>query len=161
MARDRAIVVRPGEGRVLPLGDALELSFKVDEAETDGRYAISATTAGPEHPGTTAHVHREHDDVFYVTAGTLAFQVGDEAFGAPAGTLVVVPRGLAHRWWNPLPEPVAFLNLHVPGYGFERFVGELSELSAAGTASPGAMVELGLRYDVHFDEEELESRYGA
>lgn len=158
MSRDRAVVVRLGEGRALSLGPT-QLTFNADEAEAQGRYALSVATAGPNDPGTTSHLHREHDDLFFVTEGTLAFEVGDETFEAPAGTFVGIPPGLLHRWWNPRAEPVTFLNVHVPGYGFEAFVRELSALSAAGRATPAAMAELGARYDVYFDEDVLRSRY--
>ena len=158
MAGDRALVLLPGEGRQLSLG-TMRLCFKADEAEADGRYAIALATAGAGEPGTTPHVHREHDDITFVIEGTLGFQVGEETFEAPAGTLVIVPRGLPHRWWNPRSEPATFLNVHVAGYGFERFVRELAELSAAGRASPDAMAELGARHDVYFDDDALRARY--
>jgi len=137
----------------------MELCFKVDDGETDGRYAVSIATVGGGEPGTTPHVHREHDDISFVVDGTIAFEVGEETFDARAGTLVIVPRGAAHRWWNPRSEPATFLNIHVAGYGFEKFVRELVDLSAAGVASPAAMAELGSRHDVYFDEAALHSRY--
>jgi mannose-6-phosphate isomerase-like protein (cupin superfamily) len=155
---DRAIVLLPGEGRQLPLG-SMQLCFKADQEETAGRYALSVATAGPDDPGTTPHVHREHDDLFFVTEGTLAFEIDGETFEAPAGSFVAIPRGLAHRWWNARSEPATFLNFHVPGYGFEAFVRQLARLSKEGHATPAAMAELGARYDVYFDEDELGSRY--
>jgi mannose-6-phosphate isomerase-like protein (cupin superfamily) len=155
--RDKAIVVRSGEGRELSLG-ASNLLFKADDAETDGHYAISLATARENDPGTTAHVHREHDDISFVVEGTLAFET-DEAFEASAGSFALIPRGVRHRWWNPRDEPATFVNIHVPGYGFERFVRDLVALSAGGRATAAAMAEFGARHDVHFDEEALRSRY--
>jgi mannose-6-phosphate isomerase-like protein (cupin superfamily) len=155
---ERPIVVLPGEGRHLSLG-SMQLSFKADEKEADGRYALSVATAAPDDPGTSPHVHREHDDLFFVTEGTLAFDVAGETFEAPAGSFVGIPRGLSHRWWNPRSEPATFLNFHVPGSGFEAFVRQLAALSAEGRATPAAMSELGARHDVHFDQAELDSRY--
>src|SRR5205814_5202937 len=72
VAGDRALVLRPGEGRPLSLG-SMELCFKVDDGETDGRYAVSIATVGGGEPGTTPHVHREHDDISFVVDGTIAF----------------------------------------------------------------------------------------
>jgi mannose-6-phosphate isomerase-like protein (cupin superfamily) len=160
MSRDRALVLRPGEGRQLSLG-SMQLSFKADGAESEGRYALSVATASADSPGTSPHIHREHDDIFFVIDGTLAFTVADETFEAAAGTLVVIPRGLAHRWWNPRSESTTFLNVHVPASGFESFVSELAQLSAEGRASPETMTELGARYDVYFDEDVLRSRYSS
>ena len=51
------------------------------------------------------------------------------------------------------------LDIHAPGFGFETFIRELAELSAAGRANPAAMEELGARYDAHFDRKVLEDRY--
>ncbi|MGZ4359811.1 MAG: cupin domain-containing protein [Gaiellaceae bacterium] len=161
MTNDRALVLLSGEGRRLGLGSSLELCFKGTEPGAEARYSLCVAEAGPEHPGTTPHVHREHEDIFFVTGGTLAFQAGDEFFEAPAGAFVLIPRGLSHRWWNPSPEPVTFLNLHVPGQGFEHFVNELVALSGTGSATPEAMAELGTRYDEHFDAGVLRARYGA
>jgi mannose-6-phosphate isomerase-like protein (cupin superfamily) len=161
MTRDRATVLLPGQGRQLVLGSSVQVSFKGDEAESDGRYSLSVATVGPDKPGTTPHVHREHDDLFFVIEGTLAFDVADETFEAPAGTVVLIPQLLAHRWWNPRSEPATFLYIHVPGHGFERCMRERAELSAEGRASPAAMAELGARCDVYFDEEILQSRYAG
>ena len=122
MTRDRAIVVRAADARRLSLG-SMELAFHADDAESDGAYAIAFVTAGPSEPGTTPHVHREHDDVSFVIDGVLAFDVDGETFEAPAGTLVIVPRGLSHRWWNPRQEDATFLNVHVPGFGFKISAG--------------------------------------
>jgi hypothetical protein len=72
---------------------------------------------------------------------------------------VAIPRGLAHRWWNPRSAPATFLNVHVPGYGFEAFVRELVRLSQEGRATPAGMAELGARHDVYFDQDELGLRY--
>jgi mannose-6-phosphate isomerase-like protein (cupin superfamily) len=151
--------VRPGEGRSLALGPGLQLSFKADEPESDGDYAISLATVEADHAGTSPHIHAQHDDVTFVIAGALAFEVEGEMFEAPAGTLVIVPSGLAHRWWNPRPEQATFLNVHVPGFGFESFIRELAGLSAEGRASPAAMAELGARHDVYFDRKALDERY--
>jgi oxalate decarboxylase/phosphoglucose isomerase-like protein (cupin superfamily) len=91
--------------------------------------------------------------------GTLAFRAGDDTFEAERGTLVIVPAGVAHQWWNPRTEPAAFVNIHVPGFGFEQFIRDLVALSAAGEATPAAMADLGARSDVYFDEGELRARY--
>ncbi|HYA08064.1 MAG TPA: cupin domain-containing protein, partial [Gaiellaceae bacterium] len=109
MIRDRAVVVLPGEGRPLSLG-ATQLSFKADEPEAGGHYALSVAMAGPNDSGTTPHLHREHDDVFFVTEGALTFEIAGETLDAPAGRLVAIPAGLVHRWWNPCSEPATFLN---------------------------------------------------
>ena len=118
-------------------------------ASRDGPIAVA--TARPNDPGTTPHVHSEHDDMSFVIEGALTYEIAGETHEAPAGTFVLVPRGATHRWWNPHPEPATFLNVHIAGHGFESFIQELSALSAAGHATREAMAELGERHDVYFE----------
>jgi mannose-6-phosphate isomerase-like protein (cupin superfamily) len=40
------------------------------------------------------------DEAWYVLEGTLGFVRGDERLVAAAGSAVLVPRGLAHTFWN-------------------------------------------------------------
>src|ERR1051326_2115076 len=49
-----------------------------------------------------APLHRHHgdDEAWYVLEGTLGFVRGDERLEAPAGSAVLVPRGVAHTFWN-------------------------------------------------------------
>ncbi len=49
-----------------------------------------------------APLHRHHgdDEAWYVLEGTLGFLCGDERLEAPAGSAVLVPRGVAHTFWN-------------------------------------------------------------
>ena len=152
MSRDRAIVVRASDARRLSLG-SMELAFHAGDDESEGAYALAFVTAGPSEPGTTPHVHREHDDVTFVIEGALTFDVAGETFEAPARTLVIVPRGLSHRWWNAREENATFLNIHVPGFGFETLVHGLVGASREG------MAELGARHDTFFDRDALAARY--
>lgn len=55
------------------------------------------------------HVHNNDDEVFYVTAGAIAFEIGDEEFVATAGDAVVVQAGKVHTWWNAGSEPARYL----------------------------------------------------
>jgi mannose-6-phosphate isomerase-like protein (cupin superfamily) len=155
------IVLQPGEGRSLDLGKGFRLCFKVDDAETAGRYSVSVTEVAANDSGTTPHVHREHDELFFVLEGTPSFEIEGESHQTAPGTFVLVPRGSRHRWWNPGDTPARVLDVHAPSFGFERFIRALVDLSAAGEATPAAMVELGARYDAHFDRGVLEDRYGS
>ena len=50
-------------------------------------------------PGTDPgdpHYHAKHTDAFYVIEGELEFVIEGEPVRAPAGTLVVAPRGEVH-----------------------------------------------------------------
>jgi mannose-6-phosphate isomerase-like protein (cupin superfamily) len=46
------------------------------------------------------HRHLGDDEAWYVLEGTLGFIRGDERLEASAGAAVLVPRGVAHSYWN-------------------------------------------------------------
>jgi len=55
------------------------------------------------------HVHHEDDEAWYVLAGELAVRVGECDHRLDAGGAVLVPRGLAHTYWNPTARPTRYL----------------------------------------------------
>jgi len=55
------------------------------------------------------HVHHRDDEAWYVLDGVLAFRLGDAVLEAPAGGAVLAPRGTAHTYWNPRPEPARYV----------------------------------------------------
>ena len=55
------------------------------------------------------HIHHAEDEAWYVLEGTLGFRLGDGQIEAPAGAAVLVPRGVAHTFWNAAPEPARYL----------------------------------------------------
>jgi mannose-6-phosphate isomerase-like protein (cupin superfamily) len=55
---------------------------------------------GPDRPIAGLHVHHRDDEAWYVLEGTLGFVRGDERLEAPAGSAVLVPRGVVHTFWT-------------------------------------------------------------
>jgi uncharacterized cupin superfamily protein len=55
------------------------------------------------------HVHHSDDEAWYVLEGALRFRIDIEELEAPAGSAVIAPRGTAHTYWNPRPEPARYL----------------------------------------------------
>ena len=85
-------------------------------------------------PGTdpgAPHYHANHTDAFYVIDGELEFVIDGEPISAPAGTLVVAPRGEVHAFPVAVGGPARFLNIHTPG-GFERYMRTLMRMRARG-----------------------------
>ena len=72
------------------------------------------------HSGPPVHVHPAEDEFFYVLKGTFKLQVGDEIKEAPVGSMMFVPRGVAHTF---ISEPGEFLVGVMPG-GFEGMMVE-------------------------------------
>ncbi len=46
------------------------------------------------------HVHHADDEAWYVLAGVLRFQIGDEILEAGPGTAVLAPKGTPHAYGN-------------------------------------------------------------
>jgi mannose-6-phosphate isomerase-like protein (cupin superfamily) len=62
-----------------------------------------------ERPIAGLHVHHADDECWYVLAGRLGFQVGDEEIEAGPGDAVFVPRGTPHSYWNAQAGPTRYL----------------------------------------------------
>ena len=70
--------------------------------------------------GPDPHIHKHHADGFYVLSGELTFDLGPEPMRvkAPAGTLVLIPQGVIHSFWNESGDETTYLNIHAPSGGF-------------------------------------------
>jgi mannose-6-phosphate isomerase-like protein (cupin superfamily) len=82
------------------------------------------TRFDPHRDGASPHVHREHNDLFYVLAGELTVLVGPEQVETPhrAGTLVLAPPLVVHGFRNGADEELRYLNFHAPGGGFAAYM---------------------------------------
>jgi quercetin dioxygenase-like cupin family protein len=85
----------------------------VDRPELVVNYMRTRKEGGPDR-----HVHHKHADCFFVLEGEYAFELADERPTHGAGTGVVIPRGINHRYVHETTDQGAFLNLHAPGVGF-------------------------------------------
>jgi mannose-6-phosphate isomerase-like protein (cupin superfamily) len=131
------LVVRAGEGEVLPLIGNLRLS----DAQTRRGFEV-IEYSGPATP--PPHVHRNHDEVFYILEGSFNFVLGHEPVEAPRGALVFVPRGTRHGF-TVEPDSKALLFI-IPG-GLGGFFRELSAGLAADKPSGEIRASLAGKYD--------------
>src|SRR5215204_7645300 len=89
----------------------------VDRPELVLTYMRSQNEGGPGR-----HLHREHADGFVVLDGEFAFELGDERARRGAGTAVVIPREVIHRYEHETTDQGAFLNIHAPAMGFAEYL---------------------------------------
>ena len=89
----------------------------VDPPELVLTYMRSRTAGGPGR-----HLHREHADGFVVLEGEYAFELGDERATRGAGTAIVIPREVVHRYEHETTDQARFLNIHAPGMGFAEYL---------------------------------------
>jgi len=155
---NEVIFVGPGDGKDLtnPIGGAMVV--KLRDGDTAGAYSVHDNTIPPGSPGPRPHLHRRHEEAFYVLKGELHVRVGPRKILAPAGSFVVVPRGVVHRPSNPGPEPTRVLLIFSPA-GMDRFFEEAAEgrvpLAGPPPTDPEVLERLGAfteKYGYEFAE---------
>ena len=101
------------------LVDVPEATVRVlaDRPELVLTYMRSRNEGGPGR-----HLHRQHADGFVVLEGEFAFELGEERVNRGAGTAVVIPREVIHRYEHETTEQGAFLNLHAPAMDFADYL---------------------------------------
>jgi quercetin dioxygenase-like cupin family protein len=151
------IFVGPADGKDLmnPIGGRMVV--KLRDEDTAGAYSVHDNTIPPGSPGPRPHIHRRHEETFYVLEGELTVRVGSRKIVAPAGSFVVVPRGVVHRPSNPGTEPTRVLLVFSPT-GMDSFFEEAAERRmplAAVPEDPKVLERLRdftERYDYEFAE---------
>jgi quercetin dioxygenase-like cupin family protein len=124
------IVLRPGEGRVIPLG-AIHMVVQEDGTQTRGTLGVAEFTVPSHAPTPPPHIHHAHEETFYVLEGELEFLAGSQTMRAGAGTFVMVPIGARHTFSNSTDKPARFLNTFTPARYIHYFE-EMSRLLQAG-----------------------------
>jgi mannose-6-phosphate isomerase-like protein (cupin superfamily) len=143
------IVVPPGGGRQLASG---QWWLKADTGTTNGGFGLIEMVAPPGGQRPRPHAHRDAEEMWYVIEGRLAFHVEARTFEAAAGSFVVVPRGLAHTFWNADErQPSRYLLMFTPA-GLEGYFEELGAMLRAGPPDLAAWDALGARYGTEFRE---------
>jgi len=132
---DGSLFVGPGDGKVLPNPIGGQMIIKVRDEDIAGAYSIHDNTIPPGSPGPRPHIHRNHEEAFYVLEGKLTLRVGSRKITAPAGSFVVVPRGVVHQPSNPGTQPTRVLLIFSPS-GMDRFFDEAVEKRVPLQAEP-------------------------
>jgi quercetin dioxygenase-like cupin family protein len=111
------------------------LRIRLASADSAGELGVVEMAMAAGSGGPPLHVHPTHGEGFYVLAGELTFQLGDEVVSGGPGTWVFAPRDTPHTLANLGAHDARVLCVFAPG-GFERrFERMLAE--QAGLPSPG------------------------
>jgi mannose-6-phosphate isomerase-like protein (cupin superfamily) len=140
-----AEVLAPGEGTSVSAPGAT-IVFKALSGLSGRDFLVGEFIAEPGFPGPRPHVHRVHEELFYVLEGEFDFFLEDQTARVGAGAFVTVPPGVMHDFRNPGARPARWLGIIAPG-GLERYFQEVHDLAAAGQLTEARMRELRLRYD--------------
>lgn len=121
----KPVVKRKGDGVVLDVM-ASHVAIRVRAEDTDGAFSVVDMDVPPGFQAPPVlHRHRDVDWYALVEDGEIAIELDGVEHRVPRGGLVVVPRGVAFRWWNASHENrVRWLATYTPG-GFERFFVEM------------------------------------
>jgi mannose-6-phosphate isomerase-like protein (cupin superfamily) len=96
-------VVDHHEGEILVAGP-MSIRILEDGNRTGGRLGLVEVTLPPHASGPLQHLHREHDETFFVLSGQPTFTSGTEEITLGAGALLTAPIGTPHTFANPGPE---------------------------------------------------------
>lgn len=143
---DNGLFVGPDDGKVLmnPIGGRMVI--KASDQATGGSYALHENILPAESSGPRPHIHRYHEESFYVLEGELTMRVGARTITAPVGSFVIVPRGVVHQPSNLGAQPTRVLLIFSPA-GMDGFFAEAAERRIPLQAIPNAPVAQALPAD--------------
>jgi mannose-6-phosphate isomerase-like protein (cupin superfamily) len=153
----KARVVPPGEGEFFDFG-GLGVGWKIDGAETGGRFSVVHHPIAPRALAAPLHYHHNEDEYSFVLEGTLGALLGDEVLTAAPGTWVHKPRGQWHTFWNAGDTPCRIIEVISPA-GFEDYFREV----ARAWGDVERFAEISRKYELDMDLEsvpELCRRFG-
>ena len=136
-----------GAGETWTAGGA-DFRVLADGSAVDGRWGLVQCTLAPGWSGPPQHLHREHDESFFILAGTVKFTSGLDELLATPGALVTAPIGEPHTFANADDQAPATLLCTVTP---ERYIGYLRELASLrpgpdGRLDPADILALMSRY---------------
>jgi mannose-6-phosphate isomerase-like protein (cupin superfamily) len=118
-------VVPPAGGEAVDFG-GFGVEWKIDGAESDGRFSVVHHPIAPRTLAAPLHYHHDEDEYSFVLEGTLGALLGDQVVEAGPGTWVHKPRHQWHTFWNAGDTPVRIIEVISPG-GFEDYFREIAE----------------------------------
>ncbi|GAB3256238.1 cupin domain-containing protein [Kineosporia babensis] len=132
MAKDSAdaFIVRSAEGEAIPAAGVDHL-FKLTAGQTSGGLSLERFLVPPGVVGARPHVHRAHDETFFVLAGRLTVTTEHGDVVLYAGDLAHAPRGSLHGFRNAGPDPVQALCIYNPP-GYEQYFRDVHAAVEAG-----------------------------
>jgi mannose-6-phosphate isomerase-like protein (cupin superfamily) len=133
-----AIVLRPGEGRAIDLGN-FAMSLKASGHDTAGAFTLLEATE-PAGFGPPMHIHHDCGEAFFVLDGLYRIFIEADEVDCPAGSFIWIPRGLRHGF-RVGALPSRKLNLYTPA-AMLRYFDDLSAAIASDTASDERLDEI-------------------
>jgi mannose-6-phosphate isomerase-like protein (cupin superfamily) len=93
-------------------GGSMGLRTRIYSAMTNGVYSSVECAVAPLTMGPPPHMHKELDELMYVTEGTAHVLIGDEIVQVNAGGWHLRPRMITHTFWNAGNETLRFIDMY-------------------------------------------------
>src|SRR5215468_11176517 len=136
----------PDADTIRPFG--IDIKVMIAAAQTGGACSVLIAELKPG-DGPPPHLHRDHDEYFFVLEGTISLVVdGKERIAAP-GTLAFVPRGTTHSFKNIGASTARLLEWTVPGDN-EPYFRAVCEMEANGGFDPKRLAEINEQFATEF-----------
>ena len=148
MTNESAIIIEPGEGRVLrAFGE--EVIILLDGEQTGGRQTMWLETTPPE-GGPPLHFHINDDETFHVLEGQVAFFQNSKWYEVGPGGSAFVPRGQMHTFKN-VGEGNSRMLLSTSPAGFDVFFSRCAEEWARpGGPDMSRVFQIAAEHGIHF-----------
>ena len=129
----------------------MEAAVRVRGEETAGSLAVVEQTLPPGMVAMPVHTHTRETETLHVLEGVLTVKASGRLVRVGAGSILALPPGVPHTFWNDGARPARFVAMYSPA-GLERWHQEVSALiPATGTVQMREVLELSGRYGVEFD----------
>lgn len=145
-------------------GGSMGVRTRIYSAMTGGVYSSVECAVAPLTMGPPPHMHKELDELMYVTEGTAHVLIDDEVVEVKAGGWHLRPRMLTHTFWNAGNEDLRFIDMyfHQPFELYlEKIFLELNEAHGypeGSEAKNKAIQELNESFGVLFAENSWDER---
>lgn len=110
-----------GAGESVRLGDSAELTVKENGSLTRGNLMVAEMTIQPNFAPPIQHLHRAHEESWYVLEGELEFTSGTHTARVGPGEWVLVPIGVPHTFGNAGDTAARFLTVMTPNLYLNYF----------------------------------------
>jgi len=125
-----SLVYMPGQGKSVSIG-GVSMTYKAVSADTNGAWTLIEYTAPPHFGGPSSHRQEQMFVGFYILSGTLTIHLEERLVTAPAGSFLLVPPGVVHKFSNEEVVPATFLIFISPA-------GSEQDLATWITSPPGS-----------------------
>ena len=144
MTATKGFVIQAGAGQHLDMdAPGRFAALKLLGHETNQSIMMFEETV-PVGTKSTFHLHRDSDEVAWVLAGEITFQIGDEISVGGPGTCAFFPRNVPHAWKSTGTETGRVLFLYTPAAA-GRYIEDLSK--TAGPMSDDERQQVRARYN--------------